>query len=88
MPPRRYAPASSIWGVKHDRARHRTGPVADRPRADLPLHRPVAPDLRVDFLSPAIGNGFDFGADVVGATDFAGDPRVIGAGIDIGAYEQ
>jgi hypothetical protein len=48
----------------------------------------VAPDLRVDFLSPAIGNGFDFGVDIVGATDFAGDPRVIGAAIDIGAYEQ
>jgi hypothetical protein len=56
--------------------------------ADPRFVDPVAPDLRVDFLSPSIGNGFDFGADVVGATDFAGDPRVIGAGIDIGAYEQ
>ncbi len=56
--------------------------------ADPRFVDPVAPDLRVDFLSPAIGNGFDFGVDIVGATDFAGDARVIGAGIDIGAYEQ
>ncbi|MET0231400.1 MAG: DUF1565 domain-containing protein [Rhodanobacteraceae bacterium] len=56
--------------------------------ADPRFVDPVAPDLHVDFLSPAIGNAFDFGADIVGATDFALDPRVVGAGIDIGAYEQ
>jgi len=56
--------------------------------ADPRFVDPAAPDLRVDFISPAIDNGFDYGVDTVGATDFAGDPRVIGADIDIGAYEQ
>ncbi len=38
--------------------------------------------------SPAVGKGTNLGATVVGALDFAGDARVQGANIDIGAFEQ
>lgn len=44
-------------------------------------------DLHVLGTSPAVGAGTNLGAGVVGATDYAGNPRVVGA-IDIGAYEQ
>jgi hypothetical protein len=47
----------------------------------------AVPDLHVAAGSPAVGAGDDFGATIVGAVDFAGNPRVVGA-IDIGAYEQ
>jgi len=47
----------------------------------------LAPDLRVAPASPAVGGGVNAGASVVGASDFAGSPRVIGT-IDVGAYEQ
>lgn len=48
----------------------------------------IAPDLRIVSGSPAIDAGFDYGAAVIGATDFAGAPRVVGASVDIGAYEK
>jgi hypothetical protein len=44
-------------------------------------------DFHVLGTSPAVGAGTDLGASVVGATDFAGNPRVVNA-IDIGGYEQ
>ena len=44
-------------------------------------------DFRVLGTSPAVGAGTNLGAGVVGAGDFAGNPRVVNA-IDIGAYEQ
>jgi len=44
-------------------------------------------DLHVLGTSPAVGAGTNLGASVVGAADYAANPRVVGA-IDIGAYEQ
>jgi len=46
------------------------------------------PDLQVQPSSPAVNAGINLGASVVGTLDFAGNPRVQGANIDIGAYEQ
>ena len=48
----------------------------------------TTPDLRVQSTSPAVNAGINLGAAVVGTLDFAGDPRVQGSNIDIGAYEQ
>lgn len=48
----------------------------------------VAPDLRPLGASPAIDAGLDYGAAVIGVSDFAGSPRVAGATVDIGAYEK
>jgi hypothetical protein len=48
----------------------------------------VSPDLRTTNGSPAIDAGLDYGTLVSGASDFAGNPRVVGAAIDIGAYEE
>ncbi len=44
-------------------------------------------DLHVLGTSPAVSAGINLGASVVGATDYAGHPRVVNA-IDIGGYEQ
>jgi hypothetical protein len=49
---------------------------------------PIIPDLHVQSTSPAVNAGINLGASVVGTLDFAGNPRVQGANIDIGAYEQ
>ena len=46
------------------------------------------PDLHVQSSSPAVNNGINLGSSIVGALDFAGNPRVEGSHIDIGAYEQ
>ena len=46
------------------------------------------PDLHVKATSPAVNNGINLGSAVVGAKDYAGNPRVQGPNIDIGAYEQ
>ena len=48
----------------------------------------TAPDLHVAPTSPAVNAGIDLGPAVVGDDDFAGAPRVQGATIDIGAFEQ
>jgi Protein of unknown function (DUF1565) len=46
------------------------------------------PDLHVQPSSPAVNAGQNLGAAVTGTLDFAGNPRVQGPGIDMGAYEQ
>lgn len=44
-------------------------------------------DIRLSSSSPCIDFGTDLGAAVVGEEDFDGNPRIEGAGIDIGAHE-
>ena len=46
------------------------------------------PNLDIQPTSPAVGAGTNLGIDVVGAVDFAGNPRVQNGAINIGAYEQ
>jgi len=46
------------------------------------------PNLDIQPTSPAVGAGTNLGTDVVGAVDFAGNPRVQNGAINIGAYEQ
>src|SRR6266571_1197871 len=45
------------------------------------------PDLQIQLTSPAVNAGINLGTGVVGALDFAGNPRLRGTSIDIGAYE-
>jgi hypothetical protein len=46
------------------------------------------PDLHVQTNSRAVNAGINLGTAIVGTADFAGNPRVQGSNIDIGAYEQ
>jgi len=46
------------------------------------------PDLDIEPGSPAVNAGTNLGERVVGAVDFAGNPRVENDEINIGAYEQ
>src|SRR3989440_169308 len=48
----------------------------------------TTPDLQIQPTSPAVNAGIDLGSTVVGTLDFAGNPRLHGITIDIGAYEQ
>lgn len=48
----------------------------------------TVPILQVNATSPAVNAGINLGAPVVGTLDYAGNARVQGANIDIGAYEQ
>ena len=48
----------------------------------------ITPALQIRPTSPAVNAGIDLGSTVVGTLDFAGNPRVLGSNIDIGAYEQ
>ena len=48
----------------------------------------TTPNLQIQPTSPAVNAGINLGPTVVGILDFAGNPRVQGINIDIGAYEQ
>jgi hypothetical protein len=48
----------------------------------------TTPDLHVPATSRAVNAGINLGSSVVGTQDYAGNPRVQGSNIDIGAYEQ
>ncbi len=48
----------------------------------------TTPDLHVQSSSRAVNAGNNLGSAIVGTLDFAGNPRVQGSNIDIGAYEQ
>lgn len=86
--------SAGIWdwnGTKY------TGFAAYRSATGLDAHSSFAnplfvstsiPELQVQPSSPAVNAGINLGAAVVGTLDFAGNPRVQGANIDIGAYEQ
>ena len=46
------------------------------------------PDLDVSSASPAVGTGVVLASGVNGTVDFAGNPRITGGEINIGAYQQ
>src|SRR2546423_755114 len=48
----------------------------------------TTPALQIQLTSPAVNAGINLGTGVVGALDFAGNPRLRGISIDIGAYQQ
>jgi hypothetical protein len=48
----------------------------------------TTPDLHVQATSRAVNAGINLGSSVVGTQDYAGNARVQGSNIDIGAYEQ
>ena len=65
-----------------------TGKDAHSPFSDPLFVNLSTPDLHVAANSPAVNAGINLGLTVVGPVDYAGNARVQGANIDIGAYEQ
>ncbi len=73
--------SSYLKGTGNDR---KSPPFSD------PNFLSLAPQLNLDLhsASPAINAGINLGGAIVGTVDFSGNPRVNGAGINLGAYEQ
>lgn len=46
------------------------------------------PNLDIQSASPAVNAGTNLGASIVGTVDFAGNPRIQGGAINIGAFEK
>jgi len=65
-----------------------TGKDSHAQYADPQFLSLTAPNLQIQPTSPAVNAGVNLGLAVVGALDFAGNPRLIGTNIDIGAYEE
>ena len=65
-----------------------TGQDAHSNYADPDFLSLTTPNLQVGTASPALGAGVNLGPTIEGSTDFAGNPRVTGSTIDIGAYQQ
>jgi hypothetical protein len=87
--------AKSLW--QWDRVRY-AGYAKYRAATGLDAHSPFAdprfvstgapPNFNLMPGSPAEGAGTDLGAAVLGRVDFAGNPRVAGGKVDIGAYQH
>lgn len=65
-----------------------TGKDGNSKFADPQFLSITTPDLHVAATSPAVNAGVNLGSAVVGTVDYAGNARVQGSNIDIGAYEQ
>ena len=65
-----------------------SGMDADSLFADPLYSSLTTPDFDISASSPAVNAGSNLGASVVGTVDFAGNARVTGTQIDIGAYQQ
>ena len=65
-----------------------TGKDSHSPYVNPQFLNLTTPDLQIQPTSPAVNAGIDLGSTVLGTLDFAGNPRLHGITIDIGAYEQ
>jgi Right handed beta helix region len=66
----------------------KTGKDPDSNYVDPLFVNGTTPNLQVEPTSRAVNAGINLGVSVVGTEDYAGNPRVQGSDIDIGAYEQ
>ncbi len=74
----------------YDNYRKKTGLDTHSPAFSDPQFVSTGSPVNLDILptSPAINAGTNLGENVVGAVDFAGNPRVQNGEINIGAYQQ
>jgi len=74
----------------YDNYRRKTKLDSDSPKFSDPQFISTEDPLNLDIkpTSPAVNAGTDLGPQVVGTSDFAGNPRVQNEQINIGAYQQ
>jgi hypothetical protein len=74
----------------YDNYRNQTGLDANSPSFSNPLFLSIGnpPNLDIKPTSPAVNAGKNLGENIVGAVDFAGNPRTQKNKINIGAYQQ
>lgn len=83
-----------VWQKKqyasYAKYRSLTGLDAHSPAFTDPLFRSVVAPINLDIAagSPAVGSGTDLGSAIVGAVDFAGNPRISNGAISLGAFAQ